>query len=92
MIVSSIFGENLPVTKSYFCLLFDPIRYPYERMSNVETMALIIPQTERREQLPRDHIKCIDEIEQGAGLDSLTSVPDRSEAKTEALLAKIVKL
>lgn len=98
VIVGPVFNERplivkrkdelmIPVPESYFCLIFDPMCYPYDRMSNVETMALIIPQTAGREQLSRDHIRSIDEIEQRTGLDFLTSAPDRAEAKAEARLA-----
>ena len=99
IMVGPIFGEDspmvdrrrdlrIPVPESYYCLLFDPVRYPFGRMSNVETMALIIPQTAGREQISKDHITSIDEIEQRTKLDFLTSVPNRSEANAEALIAK----
>lgn len=80
-------GLQVPVPEAYYCILFDPVRYPFGRMSNVETMALIIPQTAGREQLSKDHITSIDEIEKRTGLDFLTSVFKRSEAKAEALTA-----
>ncbi len=78
---------RIPVPRSYYCILFDPIRYPYGRMSNVEVLALEIPQTAGREELSHRHITTIDAIERKTELDFLTSVPNRSEAKTEALTA-----
>lgn len=83
-------GMDIPIPESYFCLLFDPIRYPYGRMSNVEVMALEISQTAGREQLSKAHITTIDAIEEKTRLDFLTSVPKRSEAKSEALMAEDV--
>lgn len=80
-------GLKIPVPQSYYCILFDPLRYPYGRMSNVEVMALEIPQGAGREQLSKNHITSIDEIEMKTQLDFLTTVPDRSEAKAEALTA-----
>ena len=99
VIVGPIFGENpetverkgdkrIPVPDSYYCILFDPIRYPYGRMSNVEVLALNIPQDSGREQLSRDHITSIEWIEEATGLDFLTNVPSRSEARAEVLMAK----
>lgn len=99
IMVGPIFGKNpsvvkrggglkIPVPESYYCVLFDPIRYPYGRMSNVEVLALEIPQTAGREQLSRHHITSIDKIEKKTKLDFLTSVPNRSEAKAEALMAE----
>lgn len=99
VVVGPIFGSNppvvrrsagleIPVPEAYYCILFDPIRYPYGRMSNVEVLALKIPQTAGREQLSSRHITSIDAIERETGLDFLTSVPNRSEAKAEALMAE----
>lgn len=98
VMVGPIFGDNppvverrgelkIPVPDFYYCILFDPIRYPYRRMSNVEVMALQIPQNAGREQLSKEHITSIDAIEEATQLDFLTSVPNRSEAKSEALVA-----
>lgn len=99
VIVGPIFGANppfvkrkgsleIPVPDSYYCILFDPIRYPFSRMSNVEVLALKLPQVAGREQLSKDHITTIDKIEKETQLDFLTNVPKRSEAKSEALMAK----
>lgn len=81
-------GMTIPVPDAYYAILFDPIRYPYARMSNVEMMALRIPQTAGREQLSQRHMTTIDDIEEATKLDFLTSVPNRSEAKAEALIAE----
>ena len=71
-------------------MLFDPLRYPYARMSNVEVLALEISQLAGRERLSEKHITSIDAIERQTKLDFLTSVPNRSEAKAEALMAEDV--
>ncbi len=80
-------GLTIHIPEAYYCILFDPTRYPYGRMSNVEVMALRIPQEAGREEVSKDHITSIDAIEKATKLDFLTSVPDRSEAKAEALVA-----
>lgn len=99
VLVGPIFGDNppvvtrsgsgvqIPVPESYYCILFDPIRYPYGRMSNVEVLALTIPQSAGREQLSQRHITSIDAIERATKLDFLTRLPNRAEARAEALMA-----
>lgn len=37
-------GKMVPIPSSYYCILIDPFRYPWDRVSNVDVAYFLIPQ------------------------------------------------
>ena len=75
VIVGPVFGEDpphvsrdggklVPVPEAYFALVVDPVRYPYETLSNVNLDCFIIPQTAPRDSDPDEYPATREEIEQ----------------------------
>ncbi len=57
-------GTRVPIPESYFCITVDPYRYPYDRLSNVEILCLIIPQDAGSGDSFEDYTVSLEEIEQ----------------------------
>ena len=61
-------GTKVPVPEAYFCVTFDPFRYPWNRISNVDIAGFLIPQTAPSSDNPLDYLTTLDVIEDRTGL------------------------
>lgn len=62
-------GKRVPVPKSYFAILIDPVKYPHDDPKNVNFLALEIPQSAGYEDPADKHVTTIEEIETKTQLD-----------------------
>ena len=61
-------GQDVPIPDAYFCVTFDPFRYPWDRLSNVNIAAFLIPQDAPPASKPQDYLTEVREIEERTGL------------------------
>lgn len=72
-IIGPIFSDNpntithsmndVPIPDSYFCITVDPHSYPYNTLSRVELLCMIIPQEADRYTSPEDYLVSLADIE-----------------------------
>jgi DNA/RNA endonuclease G (NUC1) len=61
-------GKLVPVPESYFAIIVDPVRYPYDTPASVKLDCFIIPQSAPRASIPSDYPSTLEEIEERTGL------------------------
>ncbi len=61
-------GKYLPIPESYYCIIVDPFRYPYDTPSRVHIDCFIIPQDAPRSSNPEDYPATLEEIEEATNL------------------------
>ena len=67
--VERIDGKKVPIPEAYYCVTFDPHRYPYNLIRNVDIAAFLIPQTAPSSDSPLDYLTSLDVIEDRTGLN-----------------------
>ncbi len=61
-------GKQVPVPESYFCVTVDPHTYPYNTLSRVDLVCMIIPQDAPSSDSPEDHLASLADVEEATGL------------------------
>ncbi len=61
-------GQKVPIPSSYYSIVIDPFRYPWDRKSNVDIACLIIPQDAERNTPLDDFLVNISDIENATNL------------------------
>ena len=56
-------GTKVPIPQSYYCITLDPVRYPWDRPSNVAIAAFLIPQDAPSSDKPEDYLSDVPTIE-----------------------------
>ena len=74
-------GKRVPVPKSYFAILIDPVKYPHDDPKNVDFLALEIPQSARSEEPGDRHVRTIPEIEAATNLQFFPKLSTSKKAK-----------
>ena len=80
-------GKQVPIPEAFFCITFDPFRYPWDRLSNVAIAAFLIPQDAPGGSDPTDYLSDIEEIERRTRLSFLPgwdALPTRSASARDA--------
>jgi DNA/RNA endonuclease G (NUC1) len=61
-------GTQVPIPESYFCITVDPHTYPYNTLSKVDLLCLIIPQDAPRADSPLDYLSSLAQVEEATRL------------------------
>ena len=61
-------GQKVPIPSSYYSIVIDPFRYPWDRKSNVDIACFIIPQDAERNTPLDDFLVNISDIENATNL------------------------
>lgn len=61
-------SKEVPIPESYFCITIDPHTYPYNTLSKVELLCMIIPQDADGTTSPEDYLVSLADIENATGL------------------------
>lgn len=62
-------GKQVPLPKGYFCITVDPHSYPYNTLSKVELLCMIIPQEAERYSSPEDYLVSLADVENATKLN-----------------------
>lgn len=62
-------GKRIPLPQGYYCITIDPLRYPYDRLSNVEIVCFYFPQNAPRTDSPLDYVTTLEDVQEKAGLE-----------------------
>ena len=62
-------GQQVPIPSSYYSIVIDPFRYPWDRKSNVDIACFIIPQDAEKNTPLDDFMVDINDIENATNLD-----------------------
>ena len=61
-------NKEVPIPDAFFCVTFDPFRYPWDRPSNVAIACFLIPQDAASGTDPGDYVVDLDEVEAASKL------------------------
>ncbi len=76
------------IPKSFYCILVDPLKWPYDKVSNVEFLALEIPQNAGYVKLDNKFITSIAAIEEKTQIDFFPKMTESDRNKVDSKLAK----
>ncbi len=61
-------GKVVPIPESYFCVTIDPRTYPFNTLSRVDLLCMIIPQSAPSSNSPDDYLKSLADVEDATKL------------------------
>ncbi|MCP4901170.1 MAG: hypothetical protein GY906_29725 [bacterium] len=61
-------GKQVPLPESYFCITVDPHSYPFNTLSRVHLVCMIIPQNAPSSGTPSDHLVSLADVEDATKL------------------------
>ncbi|WP_394747663.1 DNA/RNA non-specific endonuclease [Spongiimicrobium salis] len=99
ILTGPIFGNNpekikrkggifVDIPESFYCILVDPVKWPFDRVSNVEFLALEIPQNAGYTKLSDKFITSIADIEEKTKIDFFPKMTKTDRNKVNSKLAK----
>ena len=75
------------IPDSFYCILVDPVKWPFDKVSNVEFLALEIPQNAGYTELSNDFITSIANIEKKTKIDFFPKMTKADRKKVNLKLA-----
>jgi DNA/RNA endonuclease G (NUC1) len=61
-------GKEVPIPAGYFCITVDPRTYPFNTLSKIDLLCMIIPQDAPPAGAPQDHLVSLADVEDATTL------------------------